>query len=582
MQQSARGQSGLVVAMAGGTLCFVGSLIRAIHGLPEDIGIARDVRRPIEVLAVASLDGGRNATTVTAEQLRNALIDAAQKLVDLKIVAVERVGYAPPTPDVPVPVVFKEMWIHRHSAQAYVLHRTESNDDQWWTGFEAIEGPLTTHHLAAMPGRKVCVDTARVPLCADSSHRGKRESDGARLTSYSVSQAPSYLLNLFVPLIEANKAWVPSERSNSAPVVDSLALLPLSDWRILGEEKLGEEDAILAEIGQHETRSFPVPGRQGKLLSVTRTYLVWFAKIYGWMPLRVESSMRYAFDGREYRLERRADGKSFLVYEASDFIHWNDVWVPRAGRQATYMPVPDEQSRPVMPDMLDGLFYDGRIPFNDAMQLGSESEWRILSLEQIEPSLNLWFEPEDGAEVLNLGTHKRFIQGDAVASAAIAAREDAIEKMVGQPAPEFPEGAIWLNGPPLTLNALHGKVVILDFWADWCPSCRNDLPELNRLHAQRDDNGITVIGIHLEGTARPEIQKVVDEYQLLYPICLDVARRPDAENEVPSAGLFASHFAINGIPHCVVIDQQGIVAASLTGRFDEALAIAEKLAATAK
>jgi len=50
-----------------------------------------------------------------------------------------------------------------------------------------------------------------------------------------------------------------------------------------------------------------------------------------------------------------------------------------------------------------------------------------------------------GAEVVNMETHKRYVQGDAAASEKFAAHDRAIEALVGRSAPEFPEGATWLN-----------------------------------------------------------------------------------------------------------------------------------------
>ena len=85
-----------------------------------------------------------------------------------------------------------------------------------------------------------------------------------------------------------------------------------------------------------------------------------------------------------------------------------------------------------------------------------------------------------------------------------------------------PPGATWLNSKPLTWASLRGKVVILDFWAEWCGPCRNDYPQLSLLHDGREANGFTVVGVHPPGSAPEAVKKVMDEFHLGYPICVDV------------------------------------------------------------
>ena len=102
------------------------------------------------------------------------------------------------------------------------------------------------------------------------------------------------------------------------------------------------------------------------------------------------------------------------------------------------------------------------------------------------------------------------------------ARQRAIQALIGQPAPEFPQAATWLNSKPLTWASLRGKVVILDFWAEWCGPCRNDMPRLRDLNDAREANGLTVIGVHPPGSPPEAIKKVIDEFHLDYPTCVDV------------------------------------------------------------
>ncbi|MEI8019830.1 MAG: TlpA disulfide reductase family protein, partial [Schlesneria sp.] len=517
-----------------------------------------------------------------AAEIRQAIIDAAEKLVDLKIDVVERGSLTQRTDDIPVPVAFKQMWMHASSAQLRMVSLDEKNEEEWWTGFDSIKGPITTGHLASLSGFKACIDMSREIAFANSTIRGKRP-EGTYQTVHSVSQKPRLIFNLFVPLVELNKPWISADRQAGSPVINAICRLPVSAWHVVGDEKLADEETILVEIDQHDTVKIPLNRHEGTL-NFTQIYRVWCSRKYGMIPLRIEQAVRYGLQGRDYRQEPRADGLALLVYEASDFTQFGDVWVPRLGRQSSYQAKePSEQG--FDPDSIaDKLIAEGKASFSDELKLGYEYEWRILKLEQIDPELNLWFEPQAGAEVINMDTHKRSVQGDTVASEKYAARERAIEARVGQPVPEFPEEATWLNGEPLSWTELRGKVVIMDFWADWCGPCRRDLPQLRVLHDEREINGLTIIGIHLEGSELASIKKAVSDHQLEYPICIDVKKRlKPFEVEMPLfPGEFSSQFGIDSIPHFVVVDQQGVVAASHTGAFEDALEVAKRLVKEAK
>ena len=522
-----------------------------------------------------------NSEAVAAE-IRQALIESAEKLVDLKIDVVERGSLTQRTDESPVPVAFKQMWMHASSAQVRIIQLENRNEEEWWTGFDSIKGPLTTGHLASLPGFKACVDMSREIAFANSIIRDETP-EGTYRTVHSLSQKPRMIFNLFVPLFELDKPWISADRQAGSPVINAICRLPLSAWHIIGDEKLAGEDTILVEIDQHDTVKIPLSRHEGTL-SFTQVYRVWCARKYGMMPTRIEQSTRYGLQGRHYRQEPRADGLALLVYEASDFTQFDDVWVPRIGRQNSYQAKEPSQQGFDPDSIAEKLLAEGKASFSDELKLGYGYEWKILNLEHIDPELNLWFEPQAGAEVINMDTHKRSVQGDTVASEKYAARERAIETRVGQPVPEFPEDATWLNGEPLRWKELRGKVVILDFWADWCGPCRRDLPQLRTLHNECGINGLRIIGVHIEGSELTSIKKAVRDHQLEYPICIDVKkRRKPFEIEMPLfPGEFSSQFGIDAIPHFVVVDQQGIVAASHTGSFEDALEIARRLVKEAK
>ena len=160
---------------------------------------------------------------------------------------------------------------------------------------------------------------------------------------------------------------------------------------------------------------------------------------------------------------------------------------------------------------------------------------------------------------------------DQIPSPADQPSRRSLDALIGKPAPEFPEGATWLNSSPLTWESLRGKVVILDFWAEWCGPCRNDFPRLSRLHEARGSNGLTVVGIHPPGSKPEAIGKVMDEFHLGYPVCVDI---PDGE-EARGGGQLYRRFAVDLIPHAVAVDGRGIVIAS--GRLEDVLAKASAL-----
>jgi peroxiredoxin len=110
-----------------------------------------------------------------------------------------------------------------------------------------------------------------------------------------------------------------------------------------------------------------------------------------------------------------------------------------------------------------------------------------------------------------------------------------------------------LGGKTWNLKEQRGKVVVLNFWATWCPPCRKEMPDLEKLYQQFKEQGLVILAISDEdaGKVRPFIagQKVT------YPILLDPGRKV---NEL---------FQIEGIPKTFVYDRSGkLVAQSIDMR----------------
>ncbi|MCE9559855.1 MAG: TlpA family protein disulfide reductase [Armatimonadetes bacterium] len=110
----------------------------------------------------------------------------------------------------------------------------------------------------------------------------------------------------------------------------------------------------------------------------------------------------------------------------------------------------------------------------------------------------------------------------------------------GKKAPKF-EVEKWLTGDA---PALKGKVIVIDFWATWCPPCRELIPEMNEW-AKKFSKDIVFIGVsdEKEETVRGFMEKTKFEYHLAL----------DSQKKMSKA------LGIEGIPHVIVISPDGIV-----------------------
>jgi cytochrome c biogenesis protein CcmG/thiol:disulfide interchange protein DsbE len=119
-----------------------------------------------------------------------------------------------------------------------------------------------------------------------------------------------------------------------------------------------------------------------------------------------------------------------------------------------------------------------------------------------------------------------------------------------------------LNLPPLggtrpvSLRAWRGKVVVLNYWASWCPPCRDESPLLERWQKRIESRGGTVLGVDaLDVTS--DARAFMRRYGLDYPILHD------------GDGHSQQRFGISGYPETFVIDRRGRIAAVRRGTVDD-------------
>jgi peroxiredoxin len=110
-----------------------------------------------------------------------------------------------------------------------------------------------------------------------------------------------------------------------------------------------------------------------------------------------------------------------------------------------------------------------------------------------------------------------------------------------------------LGGKKWTLKEQRGKVVVVNFWATWCPPCRKEMPDLETLYKQFKDQGLVILAISDEDAGK--VAPFIAEQKVTYPILLDPGRKV---NEL---------FQIEGIPKTFVYDRGGkLVAQSIDMR----------------
>jgi peroxiredoxin len=124
----------------------------------------------------------------------------------------------------------------------------------------------------------------------------------------------------------------------------------------------------------------------------------------------------------------------------------------------------------------------------------------------------------------------------------------------GEPAPDFELTA--LSGEKVRLSGLRGKVVLLNFWASWCPPCREEIPSLVTLNAKLPARDFQLLAVAIDKGGREAISAFFGKTGVILPTLLD------------SDGLVAKEYGITGVPETFVIDKQGIIRKKVIGPID--------------
>jgi peroxiredoxin len=111
-----------------------------------------------------------------------------------------------------------------------------------------------------------------------------------------------------------------------------------------------------------------------------------------------------------------------------------------------------------------------------------------------------------------------------------------------------------VDGNPVTLSQFKGKVVVLDFWATWCPPCRTEIPGYVALQKKYADDGLVVVGISVDTDGVAPVKKFMKDIGINYVVVM-------ADDAVQDA-----YGPLQGYPTTFIIDRDGQIRNKKLGR----------------
>lgn len=115
-----------------------------------------------------------------------------------------------------------------------------------------------------------------------------------------------------------------------------------------------------------------------------------------------------------------------------------------------------------------------------------------------------------------------------------------------------------LNGEPVSLSDARGKITIVNFWATWCPPCREEMPHMQSFYEKHSEN-IEMLAVNVTNMddGIPVIERFVQEHELTFPVLLD------------ESGDVGMTYEVMTLPTSYILDAEGRVFQKIVGAMDE-------------
>ena len=114
-----------------------------------------------------------------------------------------------------------------------------------------------------------------------------------------------------------------------------------------------------------------------------------------------------------------------------------------------------------------------------------------------------------------------------------------------------------LDGRVVSRDSLRGKVVLVNFWATWCPPCRVEMPGFQDVYDARKADGFTILGVSTDASGSQHVARYLWEHEITYPVAM------------ASGGIVRAFGGARALPTSFLLDRQGRIRHTVTGIFTE-------------
>jgi peroxiredoxin len=126
--------------------------------------------------------------------------------------------------------------------------------------------------------------------------------------------------------------------------------------------------------------------------------------------------------------------------------------------------------------------------------------------------------------------------------------------VLGEPAPDFTLEDI--SGKQYSLNDLRGKVVLVNFWATWCPPCRAEMPSMEKLNQLLRGEDFVMLAVNIEPNGRQTVPRFLENSSHSFPILFD------------EQGIVQQLYGVYKFPETFVVRKDGIIDDKVIGAID--------------